>query len=130
MAFKRHFLRGEDESILIGLEPALGLALLGIRPPGQSALTSLLQSLYFVGLDDGDGSPVCAKAGMAAWAVKLPTNKATATKPMAILWVVIRLFLQMFLTIRLRGRVARESPARETEGREAHSGRRSYEYYT
>ncbi len=34
MSFKRHFLRGENESILSRLEPALGLGLLSFRPPG------------------------------------------------------------------------------------------------
>ncbi len=34
MSFKRHFLRGGNESILNGLRAALGLGLLGIRPLG------------------------------------------------------------------------------------------------
>ena len=34
MSFKRHFPGGENESILIGLRAALGLGLLGFRPPG------------------------------------------------------------------------------------------------
>ena len=31
---KRHFLSGENDSFLIGLGPALGLGLIGIRPLG------------------------------------------------------------------------------------------------
>ena len=34
MPFKQHFLRGENESILLGLKPALGLGLLGFIAPG------------------------------------------------------------------------------------------------
>jgi len=34
MPFKRHFLKGENESILIGLKAALGVGLLDIRPLG------------------------------------------------------------------------------------------------
>ena len=33
-SLKRHFLRGEKVSILNGLEPALGLGLLGVGPLG------------------------------------------------------------------------------------------------
>ncbi len=36
MSFKRHSLRGGNESILNGLEPALGLALLGVWTPGRN----------------------------------------------------------------------------------------------
>ncbi len=32
--FKRHFPGGENEAILIGLGPALGLGLLGVWAPG------------------------------------------------------------------------------------------------
>ena len=35
-SFNHQFDRGEIESILNGLEPALGLGLLGIRPPGRN----------------------------------------------------------------------------------------------
>ncbi len=35
MSFKQDFLGGENESFLIWLEPALGLGLLGVRPPGR-----------------------------------------------------------------------------------------------
>jgi hypothetical protein len=34
MSFKRHFFRGDNESILNGLEPALGMGLLKVRPLG------------------------------------------------------------------------------------------------
>ncbi len=34
MSFKRQLLRDDNESILNGLEPALGLGLLDIVPPG------------------------------------------------------------------------------------------------
>ncbi len=33
-SFNTQFVVGENESFLIGLRPALGLGLLGIRPPG------------------------------------------------------------------------------------------------
>ena len=33
-SFNLQFDRGENESILIGLEPVLGLDLLGVGPPG------------------------------------------------------------------------------------------------
>ncbi len=35
MSFKRHFLRGESEAILNGLEPALGLGMLGVGLRGR-----------------------------------------------------------------------------------------------
>ncbi len=34
MSFEQHFLRGGNESFLIGLGPALGVGLLSFRPPG------------------------------------------------------------------------------------------------
>ncbi len=36
MSFKQHFLRDENESILIGLRAVLGLGLPRVRPPGRN----------------------------------------------------------------------------------------------